>query len=131
MAFVFEQIALAERMLHEPMQIINETRQRTLAEHGKLADNPLTRMVGLLGKRRFPPGSALILQHCSGIRMLGMRFAIDALYLDARGHVVHAVQHLAPWRIGPLDPTTECIIEMPVGTIAATGTVVGDEIALR
>jgi uncharacterized protein len=113
------------------MQVINQTRGRTLAEHGWQATNPLTRMVGLLGKRHMPEGGALILRPCSGIHMLGMRFAIDALYLDGRGQVVRAVRHLAPWRIGPLDPTTECIIEMATGTIDASGTVEGDEIALR
>jgi uncharacterized protein len=111
------------------MQIVNVTRQTTLAHAVRLADNPLTRFMGLLGKREFPAGQALVLRPCSGIHMLGMRFAIDALYLDARRQVIHAVRELGPWRIGPLDPATACVVEMPAGTIAATATAVGDEIA--
>jgi len=128
-AFVFGTI-VRQKGRCNLMQVINQTRGCTLAEHGWFAENPFTRMVGLLGKRRFPEGGALILRPCSGIHMLGMRFAIDALYLDARGRVVRAVRSLAPWRIGPLDPTTECVIEMPAGTINASGTVEGDEITL-
>jgi uncharacterized protein len=112
------------------MHIINQTRGHTLAEHGWLATNPLTRLVGLLGKRRMPEGGALVLRPCSGIHMLGMRFAIDALYLDGQGRVVRAVRQLAPWRIGPMEPTAECVIEMPVGTIEASGTIEGDQITL-
>jgi uncharacterized membrane protein (UPF0127 family) len=116
-------------MLTHPMRIINTTRDQTLATAAREADNPLTRFVGLLGRRAFPAGEALILRGCAGIHMLGMRFAIDALYLDTAGRVVRAIPTLAPWRVGPLDAATECIIELPAGTLAATATAVGDHIA--
>jgi uncharacterized membrane protein (UPF0127 family) len=121
---------IRERTLAHSMQVINTTRNHTLATAARLADNPLTRFIGLLGRRAFPAGQALILRGCSGIHMFGMRFAIDALYLDAAGCVVRAISALAPWRVGPLDPAAECIIELPAGTIAATATTVGDQITL-
>ncbi len=113
------------------MHIINTTRAHTLATVARQADNPLARFIGLLGRRDFPAGQALIMQGCSGIHMFGMRFAIDALYLDGAGRVVRAIPALAPWRVGPLDPATECIIELPAGTLAATATTVGDHIAIE
>jgi uncharacterized membrane protein (UPF0127 family) len=113
------------------MQIVNTTRQQTLATAARLAENPLTRFVGLLGKRALPPGAALILQPCAGVHMLGMRFAIDALYLDHTRRVVRTVAGLAPWRLGPLDPAAASVIELPTGTIAATATTVGDQIAFE
>jgi uncharacterized membrane protein (UPF0127 family) len=113
------------------MQIVNTTRQQTLATAARMAGNPFTRFVGLLGKRSLPPGAALILHPCTGVHMLGMRFAIDALYLDHARRVVRAVAGLAPWRVGPLDPAAASVIELPIGTIAATATTVGDQIAFE
>ncbi len=110
------------------VQITNVTRHVILATHARVADNSLTRLMGLLGKRAFPEGQALVLRPCSGIHTVGMRFAIDALYLDARRRVIHAVSDLGPWRFGPLDPATACVVEMPAGTIATTATAIGDEI---
>jgi uncharacterized protein len=113
------------------MQIVNLTRGQTLARAAWQAESPLTRLVGLLGRRALPDGGALILQPCSGIHMLGMRFAIDALYLDDRRRVVRAISKLAPWRFGPLDPAAACVVELPAGTLVATGTQEGDQIAVQ
>ena len=87
--------------------------------------------MGLLGKRTFPAGNALILRPCSGIHMFGMHFAIDALYLDEQQRVVQVVHRLGPWRIGPMDPGAEYVIEMPAGTLAPTQTMLGDCIAFE
>lgn len=113
------------------MQIVNRTRQQTLATQVRLAANPWTRFVGLLGRKHFPAGSALVLRPCSGIHMFGMRFAIDAVYLDAGQRVVRVVRQLAPWRVGPLDPQADCVIELPMGTLAATETAIGDAIVFE
>jgi uncharacterized membrane protein (UPF0127 family) len=44
---------------------------------------------------------------------------------------VRAISALRPWRIGPVDPRADCVIELPRGTLAATHTAVGDEIAIQ
>ncbi len=107
-------------------RIRNVTRREPLAEQARLANDPISRLVGWLGKRHVTAGEGLILQPCSSIHMFGMRCAIDALYLDASGRVLHAVRNLRPWRIGPLDPRAACVVELPVGVLAATRTQVGD-----
>lgn len=107
-------------------RVTNATKVCDLATQAQLADNPWRRFVGLLDRTSLAPGSGLILENCSGIHMFGMRFPIDALYVDARNTVIHAISRLAPWRIGPLDPTAAYIVELPAGMIEATGTSVGD-----
>ncbi len=107
-------------------RIRNVTRREPLAEQARLANDPFSRLVGWLGKSRVASGEGLILQPCSSIHMFGMRCAIDALYLDASGRVLHAVHNLRPWRIGPLDPRAACVVELPVGILAATSTQIGD-----
>jgi uncharacterized membrane protein (UPF0127 family) len=61
--------------------------------------------------------------------MLGMRFPLDVVFLDAGGAVIALYKDLRPgartrWHRHALDA-----LELPAGTLAATGTVEGDIIA--
>ncbi len=112
------------------VRITNLTRGTDLAQEARLAQDPVTRLLGLLGRRSLPAGGGLVLRPCSSIHMLGMRFAVDALFLDSRYRVVRAVSRLRPWRIGPIEPRADSIIALPAGAIDATGTAVGDQLAL-
>ena len=53
---------------------------------------------GLLGRAGLPKDGALLLEHARSIHTFGMRFAIDAVLLDAEMTVLE-VRHLRPWRL--------------------------------
>ena len=57
------------------------------------------RMRGLLGRTGLPPGEGLLIENCRAIHTCGMRFAIDALFLDGRNRVVKAVRNIPPGRL--------------------------------
>lgn len=64
--------------------------------------------------------------------MFFMRFPIDVLYLDRSHTVVRAQREIRPWRIGPLyTKGARFVIELPAGTIARTGTAVGDHLMIE
>jgi uncharacterized protein len=113
------------------MRIANITRQAALATTARIADDPLSRLIGLLGRSTLLNGEGLIIRPCTSIHMLGMRFAIDALYIDHGNRIIQAVSQLAPWRIGPIDFRAAYVIELPSGTIVTTGTMVGDEVKIE
>lgn len=60
--------------------------------------------------------------------MLGMRFPIDVAFLDRRGGVVASYHALAPGRRTRWHRAAADALELPAGTLAATGTVEGDTI---
>ena len=111
--------------------IINMTRNVVLARHAQVAADPVRRFIGLLGQRSLSAESGMVLRDCSAIHTLGMRFAIDALYVDAQGLVVRVVSCLSPWRIGPVEPRADAIIELPAGALATSQTVIGDRIVIN
>jgi uncharacterized membrane protein (UPF0127 family) len=81
---------------------------------GRLADLPAKRLAGglvvhvassraarrrgLAGLRSLPGDRALHLRRCRAVHTLGMRFALDLVWLDARGRVVRVDRDVAPRR---------------------------------
>ena len=60
--------------------------------------------------------------------MFFMRFAIDAVFVDRGGRVVRVAERLAPWRFAIGARGASEVIELPTGSVAATGTQAGDEL---
>jgi uncharacterized membrane protein (UPF0127 family) len=57
-----------------------------------------------------------------------MKFALDVLFLDGAGVVVQSYAALPPGARTAYYRAAESVLELPVGTIAATGTVIGDRV---
>lgn len=60
-----------------------------------VADGPMSRLRGLARLNGLPEDRGLLLTRTKSVHTLGMRFAIDVVWLDRRGAVVrvdHAVQ---------------------------------------
>ena len=70
-----------------------------VCERCLLAETPLTRMKGLLGRRELPKDEGIFIRPASSIHMFFMRFPIDAVFLDRADRVVKVAANLRPWRI--------------------------------
>ena len=88
----------------------------------------MTRLVGLLGRSSLSPGEALVIQPCSSVHTAFMRFTIDVIYIDKAGTVVKTAANMRPFRVGGVFKPSCSVIELPKGTIEATGTALGDEL---
>ena len=114
----------------------NVTRVSTLAESVETASSLWARFLGLMGRRSLPAGHGLWLTGTNGIHMFFMRFPIDAVFLghpgaDGSRPVLATRRDLRPW-IGlvPLVRGASGVLELPTGTIDASGTVVGDVVRI-
>ena len=121
------------------MRARNLSRGTELAATLESADGLWGRFMGLMGRPSLPPGAGLWLSGTNGIHMMFMGFPIDAVFLarpDAAQGGVQAVlsvhRGLRAW-IGlvPLVRGAYGVLELPVGTIERTGTVVGDLVVLE
>ena len=111
-------------MLH----VENLTCGRTLVDSGRLANNPWTRLKGLIGVRRLPAGDGMLIVPCSSVHCMFMSIPIDVLYMSKDDRVVAIDANLAPGRIGSLHRGVHYVVELPAGTAAASGTAVGDRL---
>lgn len=66
--------------------------------HVQRASGFVGRLLGLLVRPVLQPGQALHLAPCKAVHTIGMRYAIDVVFLDRTGAVLKVVPHLQPWR---------------------------------
>jgi uncharacterized membrane protein (UPF0127 family) len=108
----------------------NERTNHVLARTLEAAFDSRTRNKGLLGRDGIGADSALILAPCSSIHTWFMRFAIDAAFVDRNGVVVKVARTMRPWHIA-IALRAFAVVELPPGTLDASGTVLGDHLHLR
>ncbi len=121
-----------------PLRARNITRASALADRLEVADGLWARFMGLMGRPGLSPGDGLWLPG-NGIHMMFMRFAIDAVFLgqpdparEGARPVVSVHPGLRAWTgFVPLVRGANGVLELPVGTIAGSGTAVGDQVALE
>jgi hypothetical protein len=114
----------------------NLTRGTLLATDVESADGLWAKFMGLMGRPGLSAGAALWLPESNGIHMMFMRFPIDVLFLGRPGDdgsrpVVAVREHLPRWRgLVPLVRGSHGVLELPVGIVAASTTLVGDAVLL-
>lgn len=113
------------------MTAYNVTRDQCLIERGRVADGFWTRLRGLIGHRPLEAGEGLMIKPCNSVHTFFMGFPIDVVYVCDAGEVVGLAPELAPYRMGPIVREARLVLELPAGTIADTGTQIGDEMEIR
>jgi uncharacterized protein len=108
------------------VRIVNGSKGTELGSQVAVARTLMTRGKGLMLRRQLESGAGLIIDPCSSIHTMWMRFPIDVLYVDADGRVVRFDATMRPWRFGPLFVRGRYVVELPVGTIQRSRTEVGD-----
>lgn len=112
------------------MKIINKTNGIIIAEDIFIAKTPSKRMMGLLMRRDFHRGQALILKPCNSVHTFFMNFVIDVLFVDKNNRVVKALPNLKSFRLSGIYLNAVLAIELPSGTIRSTSTQEGDILTL-
>lgn len=101
-----------------------------VAERLRVAHTHWSRLKGLLGTTNLPSGEGLWLAPCKQVHMIGMRYAIDVVFLDADRRVLRAVAGLQPGQISPKVAGAKSVLEFPVGTVARAGLIEGVCVAI-
>lgn len=91
----------------------------------------LGRGIGLLFRGDLDRDRGMWIDPCRSIHMLGMRFAIDAVFLDRGLRVVRIDANLRPWRMVPLVWRARSVVELAAGRAAEVGLRVGDAVRIE
>lgn len=108
--------------------IHNVTRHTMLIDRGRIANTFWTRFKGLMGVRHLEPGDGLFITASNAIHTHFMVIPIDVFYLNREYVVTDIDVAMSPWQIGRQRRNACYVIEAPTGTVARTGSMVGDEL---
>jgi uncharacterized protein len=94
-----------------------------------VADNPWSRMRGLLGRSSLPAGEGLLLRPAGSVHSFFMRFPIDVVFLDRELEVVGVVAPLPAWRTAK-QRGAKTALELAAGEAARLGLEPGAQLRL-
>jgi uncharacterized membrane protein (UPF0127 family) len=102
-----------------------------VAEPLEIASNLWTQGMGLMGRKSLPATGGMLIESCSGIHMMFMRFPIDAVFMDKAGRVLKVYNRLRPW-IGmvPLVWKANRVAELPAGAASRLAIKPGDTLTV-
>ena len=94
----------------------------------KIADSFLTRLAGLMFRKKWPQAAALLLAPCNSVHMCFMRFAIDVVYIDKDYRILKIVKSLKPWIGLSMCRKAWAVLELTEGGADRCGLVVGKKL---
>ena len=113
------------------VRVVNATRGRVLAERCEVAHSFLARGRGLMGRAELEAGAGMLIEPCSSVHSFFMRFPIDVVFADRAHKVVGLAPAMPPNRPYAGAWRARYVVELPVGTLAATETEVGDVLRIE
>ncbi len=112
------------------ISVRNATRNVDLGRNIRVATSLLERAIGLLSTPSLGEGEGMYVSPCKSVHTFLMRYAIDVLFLDRQGTVLGGQTH-RPWRLSRVYWRSAGALELPEGSLARTGTRVGDRIEMK
>jgi uncharacterized membrane protein (UPF0127 family) len=88
------------------------------------------RAVGLIGRPNLRPDEGIWLDKCSAIHTVGMRSAIDVIFLDGDQQVVRVCPGVGTFRWAVVCPQARSVVELGPGALARTDILLGDRLEL-
>jgi hypothetical protein len=96
-----------------------------VCERCTIADSPLPRMRGLLGKRGLGSDEGVLLRPAGSVHTFFMRFPIDVVFLDCDGRVLRIAESVRPWRTAAARGA-KAVLELRAGECAQRRLLTGD-----
>jgi uncharacterized membrane protein (UPF0127 family) len=96
-----------------------------VCEKCTVADSPLPRMRGLLGKRDLRTDEGVLLRPAGSVHTFFMRFPIDIVFLDRDGRVLRIDESVQPWRTAAARGA-KAVLELRAGECARRRLLIGD-----
>jgi uncharacterized membrane protein (UPF0127 family) len=88
------------------------------------------RLRGLAFRKTYPFSFPCFFPHCRWIHSVGMRFALDAVFLDQAGVIIRIYSNAPPFRILGC-PSACAVLEMPAGQARHLRLEIGQKILLQ
>lgn len=109
---------------------VTNSQGKVLADRADLATTSATRRRGLLKHLKLEPGEGLWIAPSEGVHTFGMKFPIDVVFLTKNKKILKIRPNMVRGRIA-LSIRAHSVLELPAGTLEATGTAAGDQLVFE
>jgi len=83
----------------------------------KLADDLVSRIVGLMFKKTLNDMTGLLITPCNSIHTFFMRFDLDILFISPSGEIVKVIRGMKPWRMSWIYFRASQVLELKGGSL--------------
>jgi uncharacterized membrane protein (UPF0127 family) len=102
--------------------------QEIISSRVFIADSFFRRFSGLLFRKPLKSGEVFILKNCRSIHTIGMRYSLDAAFMDNDGKIIAVFENFGPWKITPYIAKAVSVLEARSGFLKKRLLAVGDRI---
>ena len=113
------------------MRLRNCSTNEVVAANVHFATSLLQRTIGLLQKRRVAPSEGLWFRNACMIHTVGMRTAIDVIFVDGHDRIVQLRPAVRPNRLVVACVGAASVIELGAGALEGTDLLIGDRLLLE
>lgn len=108
------------------MEIINKKNNEMLANKVIISDRFLSRLMGLMFKKKLQKNSSMLIYPCNSVHTFFMKFPIDIVFLSKEYEVLYVIENMLPGKMSPFIRNAKSVLELPSGVIEETKTKKGD-----
>lgn len=112
------------------VELLNSDTNQIIAKEVTIANTFLSRLIGLLDKKELPFDNGLWLIPCNSIHTFGLKFNIDAIFLNKNNTIVYLMENLGKNKISPVIFAAHSVLEIVQGTIKTSNSAVGHKITV-
>ncbi|MDP4120107.1 MAG: DUF192 domain-containing protein [Bacillota bacterium] len=87
----------------------------TIADDVRVADNFFSRLVGLLSTPSMSDNQGLLIKRCRQVHCIGMRFAIDVVFINKENKIVAIESNLKPGHFSKYYSSAVNVLELNSG----------------
>ncbi|HEY3297627.1 MAG TPA: DUF192 domain-containing protein [Armatimonadota bacterium] len=113
------------------MRITDKRNGRVVARDAVIARSIIAQLKGLMCRREFPEGSALIIPGCRQVHTFFVWFPLDLVFVDKAGKAVRIVEGIRPFEISCYSKKAAQTIELPAGAVSTYDIREGDELLVE
>lgn len=84
---------------HKKYSVILDETGEVIVNNCTLAASFMTRLMGLMFRSDMNDNEALLIIPCNQVHTLNMRFALDLVFIDRMGNVVHEEKDVSPGKL--------------------------------
>ncbi len=108
-------------------QVVHKSKAEVIGNRIIIADGFLSRFKGLLGRAGLEEGEGLLISPCWSIHCLGMKFAIDAIFLDKDCRVLAIHADMKPGAMAS-NRRARYVLELQAGEAARHDVQIGEQL---